>query len=220
MKFIGSESLLDSILDDMADEEKIKSLTKFLENPTYPDSEEIDRVLVALNVLITGDDWFKPQNCVEYRKHLMNIYLTNKKNNWGVSFGNGFSKKNARITLKFLKEIIKGWGYITDYSVNPHKEIWHKDANKCFKFVCKVFLEKIEHPFLDSDEFNFQKKVADLFRETAQFGWNYNNLDPWILEAPELIALTLLKQRTRLGGKEIISEIKTLYELKKKEESE
>lgn len=208
-----SNLLLDRLLNPLPREEKIIILTEFLQKPEHRRHKDSGKILRALEFLFAEDGIrsLNEKEAVAFRKHLIDFYYKCEKNYWGAAYlGDGIHDCDRGFILKLLEKVIEGWAWATDYSSGSvAKRRLYEDAASCFSFVCGVCRKDEKKNYSGTD---FQKKIWEIFRKSVEYGWTFKQLTPWILRAPEGIAVVLLKQRTRLGGKDLLPEIQLLLE--------
>jgi hypothetical protein len=201
--------LLDQLLDKIPTQEKIDLITGFLKNPKYQfNAKKIEPLLLALEFLfkddLMGDS--SDEGMIAFRAHLIKLYNEREK---GIAWPRYVSEKSINdLELKILERILKGWSWQIKYEEGNPQPIrsMQKDAKSCFSFVCEAYSQNKKEHFNSE----FQKGIEDIFRASADNNWDFIELGPWILRAPEGIAVLLLKQRTRLAGESLIPELRLL----------
>ncbi len=200
--------LLDRILTDMEPLQRVVHVTNIL-------IEQADRKESALKLLeilrqlyqgpvIVG----RALQMVKYRAFLRELYsrLPDRKPIQSRDFPRTEAWGPAAVDLRLatLKDILEGW---RANSSGLDEEL-QAEVPVSFKFVCQVYGQT-----RDSD---FQKKVADLFRQRTDdsvFNWKKRtDLDHWILasETPSQIAEVLVKARVVQSPRGAISELRFL----------
>ncbi len=200
-------AFLDQLLDPLLVPEKIAKLTEFFQNQGYLYREkEIEQLIVALEFLFHKEEIGIPDEdeLVVFRKHLIHIYQECKKKKWGAFWESDRHDNAKPFRMKLLEKIIKGWQFKSFWDPD-HRRAMLKDGPSCFSFVCGVYRDLEDHYAPE-----MKKAIEELFRKQIEHSWNFEELTPWILRAPEQIAVVLLKQRTRLGAVELIPELRLL----------